>query len=443
MKPLFFIFSFCLTFLTSAQHYVKGQFTPPEDYKMAIIYRVTPKEAIYVAHDYIDEKGVFVIDLDSTVTSGMMRLVYGVPQEENNFDFIYNGNENIEFNFNDETGVEFTKSTENQLMNAYTNSMGMVSQSIGMFYREQRQDSLTLETIFNTQRDTQNNFEKAAQGTIALNFIMANKPYIPNAYEDIQTYISNLKTHYFDHVDFENLILQSSNFLTERVLNYVFGMANDQTIEYLIYQKNFDELTLTLKDVDPELKIRLYEIVWQQMVDASYDSVAKHIAENYLIQLAKSSNNEELIKKLEGFNRIAMGSKAPNFKLGSAVDALTLHELNSAKLYVLVFWSSTCGHCLKEMPQLHKLIKESKLDITVVAVGLEDDEILWKSETYNYPLFTHVLGLGKWDNAIGKLYNINATPEYFVLDKDKTIIAKPYDFEVFKAYLENEFNGQK
>ncbi len=34
--------------------------------------------------------------------------------------------------------------------------------------------------------------------TIALHFIKANKPYIPEEFEDIKTYINNLKYHFFD-----------------------------------------------------------------------------------------------------------------------------------------------------------------------------------------------------------------------------------------------------
>ena len=41
----------------------------------------------------------------------------------------------------------------------------------------------------------------------------------------------------------------------------------------------------------------------------------------------------------------------------------------------------------------------------------------------------------KWDNQIGNNYNVKSTPSYFILDKDKVIIKKPYDFEAFKDYF--------
>jgi hypothetical protein len=38
---------------------------------------------------------------------------------------------------------------------------------------------------------------------------------------------------------------------------------------------------------------------------------------------------------------------------------------------------------------------------------------------------------------MAKEYKIELTPTYFILDKDKKIIAKPIHFEEVKAYFEN------
>ena len=98
---------------------------------------------------------------------------------------------------NSETGVEFQSSVENKLMASYTSSMSAVTYSIGNFFREKSSDTLALAKIFKTQRDTQLSFEETAKETIAYHFIKANKPYIPKGFEDVETYINNLKVHYF------------------------------------------------------------------------------------------------------------------------------------------------------------------------------------------------------------------------------------------------------
>jgi peroxiredoxin len=370
----------------------------------------------------------------------MYRLVYALPQEEFNFDIIYNAKEDVSLTFNAETGVDFKASVENTLMSSYTSSMSLISQSIGDFYNEQSQDSTALMAIFKTQKETQLEFEKTAKGTIASNFIKANKPYIPETYEDIATYIGNLKTHFFNEIDFNNEVLQSSNFLIDRVLNYVFGMVADKEDEVAIYKQNVDEVYMAMKKANPEIKSTLLEIIWQQMVDTNFDSVANYISEAYLLALAESLDDTELVKGLTQFKNVSIGNKAPEFDVFVNEDGIkipiSLYDIDVAKTYILVFWSSTCSHCLQEIPQLQAHLKTlNNPNYKVIAVGLEDESYNWEAEIKKYPEFMHVLALGKWENKISKSYNISATPTYFDLNSEKKITANPYDIEALKKYL--------
>ena len=202
-NKMWFVIMFLPT-LVVAQHTIKGHFSPAKDYEWVILYEVTPISSLFIANTEINEEGYFEFQLDSTITQGMYKIVFALPQEENNFDIIYNAKEDVEFTFNNETGIEYKSSIENQLVSSYTNSMSLVSQSIGNFFQQQSTDTLALASIFKTQLETQTNFEEVAKGTIASHFIIANRPYIPENFEDIKTYINNLKIHFFDHVDFNN-----------------------------------------------------------------------------------------------------------------------------------------------------------------------------------------------------------------------------------------------
>jgi len=423
-----------------AQHSIKGTFSPAEDYPFAVLYKVTPTSTQYVANTQIDEKGNFQFDLDSTVTQGMYRLVYALPQEEFNFDIIYSAKEDVLLTFNAETGIEYKSSIENTLVNSYTKSMSVISQSIGGFYNSQSQDSSALVSIFNIQKETQLEYEKASEGTIAGNFIVANRPYIPESYEDISTYIDNIKKQFFNDVNFNNEILQSSNFLIERVLNYVFGMSTNEEDEITDYIRNIDEVYIALKGANPEINSKLLEVVWQQMVDTNFDEVANYISDTYLIELAKSLNDDELVNGLQLFKNVSIGSKAPEFDVpideNGIRTPISLYDIDLAKTYILVFWSSGCSHCLMEIPQLQSHLQTlSNPNYKVIAIGLEDDAYKWEAEIKKYPEFMHVLGLGKWENEIGRSYNVNATPSYFILNSEKKITAKPYDIEALKKLI--------
>ncbi|MFI1744872.1 TlpA family protein disulfide reductase [Thalassobellus sediminis] len=424
-----------------AQHTIKGTFSPAKDYNVALLYKATPTISEYVTNAEIKEDGSFEFQLDSTATKGIYKLVYAVPQEDYNFDIIYNAKEDIELTFNSETGVKFTSSSENKLLASYTNSMSMVTQSIGNYFRQQSTDTTALKTIFKTQKETQLNFEKAAQGTIALQFIKANKPYVPEVFEDVKTYINNLEKHYFDYVDFNNKTLQSSSFLEERMLNYVFGMTSETLDEASNYKKNIDVFCDAMKTVPNEVKRILLLDLWQQMADLGNEPIANYISETYLIDVALALNDQQLVNDLLLFKRVSLGKKAPDFSLEIEKDnkkiTKKLSDLDTAENYIVVFWSSTCSHCLEEVPHLDTFVKaQEKGKIQVVAIGLEKEPYKWKDLTYDYPEFIHVYGEGKWDNAIGNDYGVTATPTYFILDKDKHIIAKPEHFEDVKNFFE-------
>ncbi|WP_298532517.1 TlpA disulfide reductase family protein [uncultured Algibacter sp.] len=439
MKRLIFIV-FLIPGLLIAQHTIKGVFTPAKEYNIALLYKVTPIISEYVANAEIQPDGSFEFKLDSTITKGVFRLVYAVPQEDYNFDILYNAKEDIELSFNSETGVSYSQSVENKLLSSYTTSMSMVTQSIGNYFRQNSGDTLALSSIFKTQKETQLSYEEAAEGTIALEFIKANKPFTPKKALDVKSYVSQLKKHYFDHVDFNNSILQSSSFLDEKMLNYVFGMTTKSLDDTENYKANIDVVCNEMKDAPNEVKrILLYDL-WQQMVDLKIESVANYISEKYLMDIAVALNDQELLHTLILYKDLSNGSEAPDFALGHQeqknIDGKNLLDINLAKTYVLVFWSTGCSHCLDEVPQLQEFMK-SKNEIKVIAVALEDEPSKWNELSETYSEFIHVYGEGKWDNKIGDDYGITSTPTYFVLNKNKEIIAKPENFEGVQAFFED------
>ncbi|WP_228530400.1 peroxiredoxin family protein [Tamlana sp. I1] len=444
LKPFFFL-ALIFPSLLLAQHTIKGVFTPAADYNIALLYKVNPVISDYVTSAEIQKDGSFKFQLDSTATKGMYRLVYAIPQEDYNFDIIYNGKEDVELKFNSETGVKFQKSNENKLLASYHNSMSMVIHSISNYYKSETKDTTALKAIFKTQKETQSNFENAAKGTIALHFIKANKPFVPAKALTASNYINKLKEHYFDYVDFKNPTLQSSSFLEEKMLSYVFGMTSKNLDEISNYKANIDVVYKAMKTAPNEVKRSLLFDLWQEMADLKLEPVANYISTTYLNDVAKALNDNELLAALKLYKNISNGNKAPDFTLTVKEQdkkiTKKLSELNGAENYIIVFWSSTCSHCLDEIPQLKAFIdSEEKGKIKVIAIGLEEAEDLegWKAQTKKYPEFIHVYGKGKWDNTISDAYGVTATPTYFILNKNKEIIDKPDHIDDLMMFFEGE-----
>ena len=434
IKKLCFLF-LLLPSILLAQHTIKGTFSPAEEFNFAILYKVTPTNSVYIVNTEINEDGSFIFQLDSTVTKGMYRIVYALPQEEFNFDLIYNAEEDIELAFNLDKGVSYLTSKENILLTSYFKNTDLISQKINQFYNQEQQDKESFTSIFKILRDTQAEFENAAQGTIALEFIKASRSYIPIDLEDAKTFLNNFKASYFNHIDYGNDILVNSNFLIESTLNYVFTFV-DSTDKNTSYKSNIDTIVKEIGN-HPIIKKVLLEILWNQFAEQQNEIVANYISTTYLLSIAKAKNDEDLIGLLTSFETISNGKTAPDFVIKTEIEgSKNLTELYLAQNYILVFWSSSCSHCLTELPKLQSYIRPlNKNKLQVIAIGLENEQKSWEEKTKELSNFTHVYGEGKWENKIGNTYGVVATPTYFVLDKDKKIIAKPNDVEALIIIL--------
>ena len=441
MKRLVFLLAI-IPNIFFGQHSIKGTFSPVEDFNAVLLYKLEESKLNYIDNARLKNDGSFELKLDASATPGMYRLIYALPEDDNNFDIIYNGKEDIELTFSLDSGLVYQSSRENKLLVSYIHSMSLIQQSLNNYFSKESQDTEALAAIFKTQKETQENFEAAAIGSLALNFIKANRFYIPDTVEDVMTYMNNIETHFFDHVDFTNEVLQNSNFFNERMFNYVLNISHEGLDQEANFKRNTDDFHKAMAEAPIGIKEGLLLDLWQYMADEGFEEVANYIAENYLIAISKEQNNEEFVTKLTVFKNISLGHIAPDFSFeleenGQKVTK-KLSELQMANNYIVVFWSSTCSHCLEQIPQLASFVKAQEVGkIKVVAIGLENLEGPWKRAIKDLPDFIHLYGDEKWDNPIGDAYGVTATPTYFILNKDKEIIGRPEEIEDVKAFFDN------
>lgn len=415
-----------LPLFTWAQHTVTGKFSPAKDFEIAILYKVTPTQLVYENHSQLDANGNFSIAIKADAEKGMYKIVYAVPQEEYNFDLIYN-NEDINLDFNLDKGVTFLASEENKILQSYKKSMGLISSSLDQFFTKNATNEADFLKLIAIQKKTQNEYETASANKVAYQFIKANRPYFPETYLNEKNYRNKLKAHYFDAIDFGNITLLNSNTLVEKSFSYIYTYIDVNAVNKS-YKQNIDVLVKQIEN-KRDFKTLILELLWREFAKDN-DDIANYISKTYLLDLAQEKNNTHLIEEIQQFTKSALGSKAPDFKINDT----TLHSLNNAENYIVVFWSSTCSHCLTEMPILNDYIKsQPKNKFKVIAIGLEDAPEFWTEKIKTFPEFTHVYGEGKWENTIGNDYNVNSTPSFFVLDTNKIIVSKPYDVNALKA----------
>lgn len=430
-KILFLLLFF--PFIIFSQHTIKVTFSPANDFTWAILYKNAPTNTKYIAQSRIVD-GDLVFILDEEATTGIYKLVYAVPQNDYNFDIIYNGKEDIELTFNLIDGVVFQKSDENIMLQSYLTEMTLLGNDIETKYLEESTED-TMSFIFKKQKKLQRSYEEKSEGTLVNHFIKANQPYIPNELETLSDYIKNVTADYFTNIQFNDEVLQSSNFLIEKSLAYINGTVTEGISKEQSLKNNVDKVEDQTRLLDLNFQKYFIEKLWKNLVNYNLISTANYLAERYLIPIANQLNDTVLVLKLTQFKNLSIGNPAPDFILDDG-SGKKLSELDIAENYILVFWSSGCSHCLKEIPQLYQLSQElNTTKYKIIAVGLEEDTFKWTNEVVKYPNFINVVKLKKWNNTIVSEYGLTITPTYFVLDKDKRFLVKPENFDDLKAYL--------
>lgn len=439
MKKLLLIITIFVGINLQAQHTITGMFSPVEEYKWLIVYRLKPGTQTYVAQSAVED-GKFSLEIPGNSPPGTYRIVYAVPQDEFYFDVIYNGMEDIELAFNQHTGVSFLTSEENILFNTYFKEINNLEQQIVDFYTQGDSEKNTLKSLVEQIKKVQSSYEEKTTGMISNKFITSNYLFIPEKNENVYDYVKGKKDNYFTGLEIDDPVLQASGFLTDKLANYVFtalpleAMTAEKT--EIAINENVNTVNSKMQTVNDKYKLHLFYSLWSQAAASNQNGVSDYIYKSYLKDLATNLNNQEIITNINLHNRLRYGAIAPDIEWKKGDTTQKLSNLNNAENYILVFWSSSCGHCLRELPALHKELSSND-SVKVIAVGLEDDTITWKKEIGKLKQFDHAIAIGKWDSEYADLYAIDQTPTYFILDNEKRIIAKPEDDRAVVEFLAN------
>jgi thiol-disulfide isomerase/thioredoxin len=439
-KRLFY-FSLIVPILGFSQHQIKGTFSPATEFKATMLYQLSAGNETYTSYGSVNQQGVMQIDLDTSMPVGVYKLVYALPQSDHNFEFIYNGKENVVFNFDRASGVKFINSKENQLFQSYKQTITSAQRELMKFYTQKTVDSIKYRKHFQHIDSLQNSYEILSKGMIASHFILASKPYIPSKVLTTKAYLENAKSHYFKPMNFQDTILQSSNFIIDKSIDYIFGMHASKNPSFQDYTSNIDAVYQAFSNTKPAYQLISLNTLNDFLIKSQQEALAVFLTKTYLLPLAIELNATERMLSLQTFLRVAVGAKAPNFDIQNPITGLktSLYDLKEATTYVLIFWSSGCGHCMDELPKVHSYIsKYPEKDLKIIAIGLEKTPQPWGETIKMWPNFTHGIAEGKWNNSIPVNYNIKATPSYFVLDASKTITSKPYLLKDLKAVLDQK-----
>ncbi|KPL16142.1 MAG: hypothetical protein AMS26_05785 [Bacteroides sp. SM23_62] len=240
----------------------------------------------------------------------------------------------------------------------------------------------------------------------------------------------------------------------------------DPAFRYKYYKAHyFDNFDFT-DGSDPQLfrymLITLFNYFAKSQI-MGMDAVYIHIADRYYIPEAEWSDPEfigKLKERVEKSKPTLIGTKATDIQLVEVnsdhfIQALENEDLKKnpyvgkffqlydidARYTILYFWEADCGHCKKATPALYDAYKRLKTKgIEVVAVNTlsgEEGKVKWIDYINENGFYDWINCWNPYDFTYKNIYDIMTTPQLFVLNEDKEIVAKRIDPEQAEKIIES------
>lgn len=150
----------------------------------------------------------------------------------------------------------------------------------------------------------------------------------------------------------------------------------------------------------------------------------------------KCTINERLKNTINANQNTSIGSILPNVKFINPehTNAKSLYDVKYDKK-IIIIWASTCPHCEREISEIfnfYKTLKENKIE--VIGFSLDTDAKTYKEKVSLLPWINDT-ELKGWHSSYVDLYNVQATPTFYIVDEKNKIIANPDNFAEIKEFL--------
>ena len=397
----------------------------------------------------VDDSGYGVFTGQEALPGGIYLVV--LP-EMNYFEVIIDKEQDftMETSLEDPAGrLKITGSEENQKFLDYHRFMNRMQMASGGL-RERLQNNQNnpdsvgylqsmLASVDNQVQEYWNTVIRNNPGTLLANLIRAmQNPEVPefdlpagtpntDSVRWLMGYQYN-KTHFFDKVDFSDERLLRTPVLHSKLDHYfnrVLIQAPDSIIPQAIRVIEYSRANDKVFQYVLVYLINHYERSQIMGMDAVFVELAKRY---YLTGLATWANEETIRKLRERVERLKpnlIGQTAAEIKMKTPRgNYVSLHN-TEARYIILYFYEPACGHCKEVTPRLNKLYNNYRNEgLEVFGIYIYDDAEEWTDYIRENNLGW--VNLFDPDNTTWFRFNydIYSTPTIYILDADKTIIAK-------------------
>jgi len=272
-----------------------------------------------------------------------------------------------------------------------------------------------------------------------------------------------LKNHYFDDVDFSDARINYTPLYHTKIEKY-FNSIVIPVPDTII--KEIDIIVAKAKANEEIFKYTVHYLLshYERSKIMGMDGVFAHVGLNYytheLAYWVDSAQIEKVQERARKITPLTIGKPAINLSLldTGGINWVNMYKVE-AEYTVLIFWDPECGHCKKELPQLahyydsirnildikiysvssdhneawKKFIRENNLDFINVAVPQDVYKDQQKATEYIVKGYTDLKSLN-----YNTTYDIFSTPQIYLLDKEKIIIAKKLDVALLQEVIDKK-----
>ncbi|MFC2097315.1 redoxin domain-containing protein [Bacteroidota bacterium] len=440
-----------------------------QGYKIEVTINDLKNEELYLAYHYASK--VYVLDTVRTDENsyalftgeekleGGMYLVY-LPNKDF-FDFLISDDQEIKFQTGIENLVEnmkVTGSKENDEFFKFQKYLKTSRQKQAALRNDRNKpnisqsekDKINLE--LNKLNDAVNffwdNIIETNRGSFVATFLSALKEIkVPPAPVDangqaIDQYFryNYFVNHFFDNVDLSDPKLIRTSILNDKLERY-FTKILVQSADSIL------PAALTIIEKAKKGNFEVFKFIVQNIInrysspkimgtDAIYVAVAELYYLSGIADWISDSDLNIIKERVKMIKPNLIGRTAPNLIMESPEgETISLHDFKS-KYTILLFWDHECGHCKKTIERLKEIYpKYSDKEVRIFAVYTMENIDSWKEYIKEQNLnWTHVSdNLNK--THFRDIYDAWANPTIYILDANKTIIAKKFDIEQLEGLL--------
>lgn len=248
---------------------------------------------------------------------------------------------------------------------------------------------------------------------------------------------SKAMADYWKDTDFSDTTLISSKSFSDQLIVFFYSFTDGD-------EQHFDSLSIAgLGFVLNKAKVnmRMYEFILDFALNG-YAAMGRDQVTDYLLNYPQLAEGEITMEEglrldsiTEPYQKVKVGAKVPDFS-GVAIDGRLYHLYDSkAERIIVVFWSTDCEFCHDFLVQIRKhLDLKSDFELVTFALAEDKNDVTKTVKKMRLPGY-HFYDDLRWEGKAFLDFHVTSTPTVFLVDAEKTIVCKPYDWDELNDWL--------